>query len=499
MLWILSGAPNSGKKTFRDMLIQEYGFNPISKYTGSENMEKGAFKVKEKNSAGEEITIEIAHRDLYLRIPENREINQLLNEIIKGNNADQHIKTLKDRFGTEKIIYPKLDKENGERFYYIWEQDVIEAAFSNDEHYILVCTDFGAIQRINNVCESCKQGSNEKYRQYRDKRYVIKTMYLFGYADGDKTKVEVINQYINKLIEKVGEGKGITGFNYVFTNIASVKYITENFKNQWESLVIRQWDVKDDNMPIKLEDESNDSKRIKSGIFFAKPFNKNGDNGRGKVVYDAINHIGKLIAENYKVKKFFSDRDENTYTLGDSDDLSECNPIRIVQYESESTDNHVVPSIKEDIEKSNLIIVDLSDIKDESFFYNPNCCWELGYARALHKRIIVLVDGNSGLKKLSDEGDNLEFRYELTNDKKLIIETSHDIHISDNNISPVRFGLKRTENNEWEYETTGGVNRTGAYIDSILMGYFRRIQKAINNRLRHNFYKSQEEKNARKG
>ena len=379
MLWILAGAPNSGKKTFRDLLIKEYGFKAIVKYTGTKTAngpkKEGIFLFGVNN---------IAKRDIYLWVPTDEELVEDLNEIDETTDPKKR-SDLIDAFKNKqlhefpsKIIYAK-DDVNEPGFYFLYEDDVLKAACNENAHYVLVCSDDETIGYIKELCRN--KGAN----------YLVKCIYLFGYTGRNAKELDSSTGQLKKLLNNNGFMESI---DYVIANLRTKEGFENNLRRQWENLVINSWSVYEPIkklVPIKLI-EGTDS-RFKSGIFFTKPFPKNGDKKRAELIYEAINKIASYVSACYKVHRAYNGSDD-VYCVGEVGPLGNTTiePVQTVRYESEITPE-IVSEVKKQIEEANLIVVDLTDyVKDSVMRYNPNCCWELGYARALHKRVLLLRD-----------------------------------------------------------------------------------------------------------
>ena len=139
-------------------------------------------------------------------------------------------------------------------------------------------------------------------------------------------------------------------------------------------------------------------------MFFIKPFvndtSKLRPNNVLNAVNDKINSILKSVG-NVKIQRQFAKQNIDFQMTGAAP----------VEYREGNEDPWA--QMRQQIEDANLIIVDVADKDDrQTVVHKPNCYWELGYARALSKNVIALVDEDAG-KIAFDAQDKIYIKYKL--------------------------------------------------------------------------------------
>lgn len=406
MLWVISGSHHSGKNTFRNFLARNFGFNIIEKFV----LEQTAETVKNVYKRNKQGKKNVAGRDPYLCIPDTSDSRRKLLERIYAAKSEAERKQIKEKEPLSKnIIYDK----NGQH-YYIISCDRIEDAFKEEQNYLLVCSDTKVISRIKRVhgFEPSK----------------MRTILIFGMnINGDespkgvaKSAAKKISQYFDFM------SKNLQLFDYVIYNqrIDSPQKRDENLMRQFNDILMEEKRRQDSMVrccKLNTKIDSNTNNIVQSGIFFIKPFSKiktkqNIEKSRAAHIYRSINV--QIESEMKKINKpiLYDFEEVSDYFIGDDGALA-----HIVDYE----ENKPYPQddMAKQIEAANLIIADVADFDDaDNPLHNPNCYWELGYARAKGKDVIVMVDKNATKSVPFDERNTILFQYDYDGESVVFLD-----------------------------------------------------------------------------
>lgn len=370
MLWILSGSYHSGKNTVRNILAEEYGFKIICKYV-SRSTAGSCFNFYNSDLRIEE---ERACRDPYLVTIANTLDETYLNDMEKNAENPDEIRRIKQKIErTGRIIYDKPSGDSRD-YYFIYIND-IEAAVESDDNYLLVCSNpdvIGRILQIDLVSTGRTQGR-------------VKTIMLFGI----NLDTEVYNDSIQR--EKALDQSATKIKDFFRSKDYLQRFDFILFNRPYESLeqrkmnIIHQWEKATNNLdrsikPVKLQCFNG---KLSSSIFFVKPFSTiNAD-----LIYNQVNQVVN------------DECDRGVYSVYPPDprahyNLGEDTPLKTVEYE---TADYPQDQMRDQIEQAGLVVVDIAGklSEDGPMIYNPNCFWELGYARAKNKRILIICDADA--------------------------------------------------------------------------------------------------------
>ena len=403
MLWIISGSVRSGKNTLRNILARDYGFQVINKYVDAETAGKTFQYIDDSSS----MAVKCATRDPFL-VTGNKEANHMIDQLKK-----KEIK--KDDVSKQYFIYEKTN----EKYYLIRVEDIREAILDDDRNYVLVCSEPETVQNIKNV----EVPSVNSFGTLDDaeKWQRIKTVLIFGmHIKATEKKKDKVDQALSDATNKFSEYlKGMMNYNDLFDFVIYNKYSkreTEFLQDEWDKMYIKlaqTWDSKGYH-PFCYKLTSNNEKKIyNSGVFFIKPFINSDSSIRPQIVLNAVNKEIKSIAGTLKISLREDDKPVQEY------DMTGAMPVEYVRGNEDPWGQ-----MRAQIEAANLIIADVADINDnQQVGHKPNCYWELGYARALRKNIIVLVDDAAG-KVAFDEQDKVYIKYRLN--KKTVTDDKQD-------------------------------------------------------------------------
>ena len=403
MLWILSGSYHSGKNTVRNILAEEFGFKIICKYV----LQSTAGTCFEFYNTDLGITENRARRDPYLVTIANEEDKNFLNQMEQAESPKviQNIKNEIERTG--RIIYDKSSGDSRD-YYFIYIND-IEDAVESDDNYLLVCSNPDVIGKILQI-DSVSNGRT------RDR---VKTIMLFGI----NLDTEVYNDNIQRENALEQSATKIKDFFRSKDYLQRFDFIL--FNRPCESLeqrrinIIYQWEIATNNLdksikPVKLQCSNG---QLSSSIFFVKPFSAiNAD-----LIYKEVNKVVKDKCHREVYSTSSQDRRALYYLGGDT-------PLKTVEYE---TTDYPQDQMRDQIEQAGLVVVDVAGrLQDDSpIIYNPNCFWELGYARAKNKRILIICD-NDALPLPFDE-NVVVFPYTVTDGQFQLLNSNTGLSFID--------------------------------------------------------------------
>ena len=366
MLWILSGSYHSGKNTVRNILAEEYGFRVICKYV----LPSTAGRCFDVFNSDLKINEKRACRDPYLVTLVNDEDEQYLEKMKNASNESdiQEVKQDIERAG--RIIYDKPSKDSKD-YYFIYISDIQSAVESND-NYLLVCSNPDVIGKILQI-DSVSNG------RARDR---VKTIMLFGINldtevyNNTTQRENALEQSVTKIKDFFRSRDYLQRFDYILFNRPC-----ESLEKRRISL-IHQWEIATNDLdksikPVKLQCVDNN---VSSSIFFVKPFST----FNAQLIYEQVNNIVKDNCDR-KAPRVFPYDPRAVYPLGG--DI----PVKTVEY---TTPDYPQDQMRDQIDQAGLVVVDVAGRmeSDSPIIYNPNCFWELGYARAKNKRILIICD-----------------------------------------------------------------------------------------------------------
>lgn len=386
MLWILSGSYHSGKNTLRNLLAMEYGFSVIDKFVKAETA-GNTFDYDDKT---------IAARDPFL-VTNNEEADEEISRLENGSCSDMN--------SSAKFFI--FEKTRGQ-YYLIRKSDIATAIKDDEKNYVLVCSEPNTVQKIRDL-KIMKFGGS--YFSTAEKNQRIKSILIFGLnltAEEKRNNEEgIITKATNKFSEYISYMvQNGDAFDFVIYN----KYADDPDKilrHEWDKMYIKlaQSLVLGEYRPFsyKLSFDSANPPRYRSGVFFVKPFSNKNSSRPDKVFYVVNQKISEILQSvgNVKITKTFA-KQSIDYSMNGASEV-----------EYREGNDEPWSQMRSQIEEANLLIVDVADIDDSnSIMHKPNCYWELGYARALCKNIIVLCDERAG-KIEFDEQDKIYIKYSI--------------------------------------------------------------------------------------
>ena len=433
MLWIISGFTCSGKRTFRDIMAKHYGVKVIDKYILEDNIGvQGSFIFDGKNRAKRDPYL-VVDKDnpMYNEMEKLQKMTKRLTEMKslpvdcdkneKYNEITKEKKKLQAQLESAGYLY---DKNEDGTFYLINKKDIEDATANDTEHYLLVCSDPETIRNI-------KHGQGISAGR-------VKNVLIFGFNGSKALKNINIESAKNQIAKFFISPIYMKNIDYILYNPQKDGDV------EVQDSLIKQWELlKCDKRPHLLIEKDG---KIESGIIFIKPFAKSmkaasidGNDSaskddannaelimteRAKKIFDEINFLARQITsvEKYSFPKKHNATKFDMYALG-------CKEAAIptVQYKDRGSTTNSINEMRAQIENAGLIIADVVDEKDmnnlKAIVHNPNCYWEVGYARAFHasKDIILLLQ--SGQQFVFDEHDTIAIKYTYVDNKFTLLES----------------------------------------------------------------------------
>lgn len=406
MLWIISGSYHSGKNTLRNILATKYGFTVINKHILPSTAN---FVVQEiEDDAGQKSIV--AKRDPFLVVHQKNDQSTIANALrdLFGatSNAEKEKIIKKAQKDSEWLIYDKSPQD----YYIIRVGDLMKAINDEDKNYLLVCSNPDTIKKIKllpTTHSTMLQGMDSDAAIKRIKAILI--FGLNGVSDQkEKSKAAgAASKKIKGFFKNMAEDNFIY-FDYILYNkngTDKIKILTD----AWEHFFIklREEYHEEEGMnafrPFCYGLKTNEQNYIDGEIFFIKPFGV--PNSRADLVLTSVKKAVEAIVQDKSEYKIKQDKGDDYY-------FDFNNLVHVVNY---TEDKKAQEQMCNQIKDAHMIIADMADIDDKGMpIHKPNCYWELGYARALQKDIIILVDKNASDKPIPfDESNHIYITYEL--------------------------------------------------------------------------------------
>ena len=376
MLYILYGLDQAGKKTVRDVIAENYGVKIIGKYIYEEGdtsfYDKGQklrlrgysyFDTEEK--AYSDTEIEVLARDAFLVFPNSTDKEQIKREKEQNNlNSYANQKKLFIYSREKKTIDGEVRTIN----YVIKKSEVEFALKDTKNNYLLVCSDSDTIKAISQI--SCHQRPE----------YIL----VMGHVGGSTSRSETWSDDDRKKIADWFGTDKIKKFTAIIYNkhIEGVSGIDDVIKkyicDQWEFITSM----------TKCKPSYADGTDVeKMDIFYIGPFGVPekeliiGDNKYKSRCYDDKEELKAIYGVNPYEKIF--ELIQGCIQDG-KEDIVNCHAVS-PNYSRKGGYNSLTQEIMNQIACADVVIVNLSECR-------PNCYWELGYAHALNKTVIALID-----------------------------------------------------------------------------------------------------------
>ena len=380
MLYIIYCKPDKeqGKKEFIDVMEKEFGVIPIKKFTSkpqNQNRDRNLISVGDGQNL-------IETKDEFIRA-----VNEYCKSIGLEGSFDK----------STLYIYERV--KGGDKYYYGISRMSVMNAMTSTENYALVCTN---IERIIDIKTDAKQDGSlfngdhrvnmyayclvrqgaEESNEHRDQPLTIGEIKALFASNAEKDMPKWLEQYSDDAEAEIlpyGEARELDFFRYIeeFSNLLIIPTYKpfEAHKHEYVRTVCEIIEKY-----IGLKRLSSQSQQLKQTqvVFVVHPFGEKSKfkiDENIKIENDPIDHPFELLLFKKLIHCLFNDT--RKYELHFADQMMN---------ESSATEGSfdLNKKICERIEAADIVVVDLSNV-------NHNCVYELGYARALGKKVLPMA------------------------------------------------------------------------------------------------------------